>query len=746
MGAECPANHPVLRAASRSREADGRAAPRRAAPHAGAVHGVHRPDAPGRAQPVLDAPVRTCWARCALILASLMQLGLMAAIVGLPSVSPGAADLLRIARLDCAAGSALRGARNATAGRALRKVARRRTDGTEPAPSAVAGDGEEASTQQAALGTDAAQAALATLPLLLPSPPLPMVYTPSAPLLAPPSVTTASPPSEAALEDPLDNSSEFARASGLAPLATASVTPQSTAAAPPEPTSSTTPEATASNTPKATDSITPEATDSSTPKATDSTTPKATASTTPEATDSTTPKATALTTPKATDSTTPKATTSITPEATDSTTPKATDSTTPEATALTRPKFTAAALPEATTSITLEATASITPAARATSSPIPPSGGTGRAYSVPAAAGTLKQIGGGSSGLGLLTTHHNSQLLTGMQLDGQIDVDDMLLGVLVACAVLLVIALLGLVIACSRPHSCVRASASTLYFVASLPAWVALTFAIAVCFVFRTEAESLVRRYWMCLLLTEPKHMGGASSTAWQAASAVYQSITFVAALLTGCNALLLAGLYSASRVVGAGIVASQLLVVVNCGQLLVGGGLCAVAAGLHERSDGSVHADAALLALGVGVIAMSSLGLLASRLHVRCLLRLYSGCATLVTLGLLAFVVGLTMLGSKGIADSSFLAENWHYVREIYPLERKEFVSLLDRHLAKLKIAASILAFVQLLVVVASCILRRALMAPSKERATASERAGLIADDDDTEEDEDDEDGTQVV
>ena len=675
-----------------------------------------------------------------------MQLGLMAAIVGLPSVSPGAADLLRIARLDCAAGSALRGARNATAGRALRKVARRRTDGTEPAPSAVAGDGEEASTQQAALGTDAAQAALATLPLLLPSPPLPMVYTPSAPLLAPPSVTTASPPSEAALEDPLDNSSEFARASGLAPLATASVTPQSTAAAPPEPTSSTTPEATASNTPKATDSITPEATDSSTPKATDSTTPKATASTTPEATDSTTPKATALTTPKATDSTTPKATTSITPEATDSTTPKATDSTTPEATALTRPKFTAAALPEATTSITLEATASITPAARATSSPIPPSGGTGRAYSVPAAAGTLKQIGGGSSGLGLLTTHHNSQLLTGMQLDGQIDVDDMLLGVLVACAVLLVIALLGLVIACSRPHSCVRASASTLYFVASLPAWVALTFAIAVCFVFRTEAESLVRRYWMCLLLTEPKHMGGASSTAWQAASAVYQSITFVAALLTGCNALLLAGLYSASRVVGAGIVASQLLVVVNCGQLLVGGGLCAVAAGLHERSDGSVHADAALLALGVGVIAMSSLGLLASRLHVRCLLRLYSGCATLVTLGLLAFVVGLTMLGSKGIADSSFLAENWHYVREIYPLERKEFVSLLDRHLAKLKIAASILAFVQLLVVVASCILRRALMAPSKERATASERAGLIADDDDTEEDEDDEDGTQVV
>ena len=144
------------------------------------------------------------------------------------------------------------------------------------------------------------------------------------------------------------------------------------------------------------------------------------------------------------------------------------------------------------------------------------------------------------------------------------------------------------------------------------------------------------------LLLTEPAHLGGAAQTAWGAAAAVYKSITLVASLLLSANVLLLVGLYSASRVVGAGIVAASLLNVINLGQLLVGGGLCAVAAGLHARSEGGgggLHADTILLALGGGVAGVSILGLLASRLHSGCLLRLYGLCALLGVTCLAAFV-----------------------------------------------------------------------------------------------------------
>ena len=87
--------------------------------------------------------------------------------------------------------------------------------------------------------------------------------------------------------------------------------------------------------------------------------------------------------------------------------------------------------------------------------------------------------------------------------------DDLVLGVFIACCVLVVIALLGLAIACSRPYSCVRTAVCLLYYVTSLPAAVALGFAVTFCLAFRSEAEQIVRR-WLCLLLTEPQHMNGA--------------------------------------------------------------------------------------------------------------------------------------------------------------------------------------------------------------------------------------------
>ena len=106
------------------------------------------------------------------------------------------------------------------------------------------------------------------------------------------------------------------------------------------------------------------------------------------------------------------------------------------------------------------------------------------------------------AGVGLLTAGRDAggaaHLLSGLQLDGQLDMEDLLLGILIACCVLAFISLLGLVVACSQPRSCTRTAATTLYYVTTLPVWVALGFAVAFCFVFRAEAESLVRRYWLC--------------------------------------------------------------------------------------------------------------------------------------------------------------------------------------------------------------------------------------------------------
>ena len=130
-------------------------------------------------------------------------------------------------------------------------------------------------------------------------------------------------------------------------------------------------------------------------------------------------------------------------------------------------------------------------------------------------AGSATSASGGSagaiassSGLGLLTT--GAQPLSALQLEGQLDMGDLVLGVVIACCVLGVDAFLGLVIAATRRGSMLRATASALYFSISLPVAVALGFAVAYCFAFRTEAESLVQRYWLCLLLTEPGTHAGA--------------------------------------------------------------------------------------------------------------------------------------------------------------------------------------------------------------------------------------------
>ena len=81
------------------------------------------------------------------------------------------------------------------------------------------------------------------------------------------------------------------------------------------------------------------------------------------------------------------------------------------------------------------------------------------------------------------------------------------------------------------------------------------------------------------------------------------------------------------------------------------------------------------------------------------------------------------------------------HLVHDIYPITKDEFLKLLRRHWSKLLIASSLLATVHLLVLLATCALRRALSASTAAyyKATASERVGLM-------EGDDDDSGAQVI
>ena len=709
MSNQCPADHPAVMGAFRP------------APN-GLRHHVPRSNsksasAAGRSS--APSPAGRCCARCSLILVSMTQIALVLGIVGLPSVSPGATDLLRLARLDCSASSRSLSEQLAPAGNTSEWPL---GSSTPKATRLAVEDDSTTGTPSPALGVPRAgdasggigSASSAPTPGSAAVPmPEPMGGSPTEPTLASSVVSSVD---MGTRPDPESKAGSATTPSlGSEPDSTEVVAaPQAAAEAPLQ----------------LGGALLTAVAPASTPSLPTATQPYATG---------TSPSSPPLPPPDLalglTEHHMPAATSS-------SSTPSSTGST---------GKL---SLPRAPVKQPRSPGSSGRPGANDAKLAVPAGSSTSAATET-ASLGNLGNLPSGSppphpphpphpprppplfssSGLGLLTKSTAGgavQLLTNLQLDGQLDVDDMLLGILVACLALVVIAVFGLMITCSHPSSCARRLAATLYFVTSLPVVVALSFVVVYCFAFRAEAETLVRRYWLCLLLTEPTHKDGAAQTAWGAASAVYQSITLTASLLLACLGLLLAGVASAGHVIGWGVIAANLLNVINGGQLLVGGGLVAVAAGLHQRSDGSVHADVALLVLGTCVLLVSTIGLLGARLRSACLLRLYTLCSALVTLSLCVFVVGLGALGVQGLADSEFLAANWEYVRTVYPLSKEDFLRLLGRHWSKLMIATGLLTVVQLLVVTAAYVLRRAILPPRIERATASERAGLIADDDD--------------
>ena len=151
-----------------------------------------------------------------------------------------------------------------------------------------------------------------------------------------------------------------------------------------------------------------------------------------------------------------------------------------------------------------------------------------------------------------------------------VTVEDIVLGVNIAASVLGVTSLLGLGLACARRGGCAHNFFGGLYFVASIPVWVALGFVCAFALAFRDEAELLVGQYWNCLRTARTTD-AVAGGRAWEVAAAVYESITITAALLLGADLLLLLGLYAAGGLIGWSKVSANLLAAVNTSTAVIG-------------------------------------------------------------------------------------------------------------------------------------------------------------------------------
>ena len=309
----------------------------------------------------------------------------------------------------------------------------------------------------------------------------------------------------------------------------------------------------------------------------------------------------------------------------------------------------------------------------------------------------------------------------------------LLLGTWVVSGALCVLSLLGLLLAGSRRGGTLRGGTSCLYLVGWLPASAALGFVCVYAVTFRAELQD--RTATAANNCSQAELWDGAPRPAGDAAAAAQRGIEVVTALLLGSAPLLLLGVLCAGQVIGWRLVAQNLMLAVNCGTLLIGLGMQAVA-GAMRAASATVYADDALLALGGAVAVVSLLGLLstrASRLG-RCLLPLYMLCLGLIGLCLVALEV--SACGKGGVYTEAGLAsldaeldEHWVVMRDDLglSLSKADFVASLRHHRLVLAIAGGLLLIEVSLLLVAAWILHCLVSQPTAYVRAASEMTNLL-------------------
>ena len=309
----------------------------------------------------------------------------------------------------------------------------------------------------------------------------------------------------------------------------------------------------------------------------------------------------------------------------------------------------------------------------------------------------------------------------------------LLLGTWVVSGALCVLSLLGLLLAGSRRGGTLRGGTSCLYLVGWLPASAALGFVCVYAVTFRADLQD--RTAAAANNCSQAELWDGAPRPAGAAAAAAQRGIELVTALLLGSAPLLLLGVLCAGQIIGWRLVARNLMLTVNCGTLLIGLGMQAVA-GAMRAASATVYADDALLALGVAVAMVSLLGLLStrpSRLG-RCLLPLYMLCLGLIGLCLVALEV--SACGKGGVYTEAGLAsldaeldEHWVLMRDDLglTLSKADFVASLRHHRLVLAIAGGLLLIEVSLLLVAAWILHCLVSQPTAYVRAASEMTNLL-------------------
>ena len=309
----------------------------------------------------------------------------------------------------------------------------------------------------------------------------------------------------------------------------------------------------------------------------------------------------------------------------------------------------------------------------------------------------------------------------------------LLLGTWVVSGALCVLSLLGLLLAGSRHGGTLRGGTSCLYLVGWLPASAALGFVCVYLFTFRADLHE--RTAAAANNCSQAELWDGAPRPAGDAAAAAQRGMEVVTALLLGSAPLLLLGVLCAGQIIGWRLVARNLMLTVNCGTLLIGLGMQAVA-GAMRAASATVYADDALLALGGAVAMVSLLGLLSTRPSGlgRCLLPLYMLCLGLIGLCLVALEV--SACGQGGVYTQAGLAsldaeldEHWVLMRDDLGLtmSKADFVASLLHHRLVLAIAGGLLLIEVALLLVAAWILHCLVSQPTAYVRAASEMTNLL-------------------
>jgi len=227
---------------------------------------------------------------------------------------------------------------------------------------------------------------------------------------------------------------------------------------------------------------------------------------------------------------------------------------------------------------------------------------------------------------------------------------DAMLYILVGSAVMIVINLVGLVLAC-LPASRVRGMLMALYLCAGLPSFVFLVFVSVSAIALRDSAEDLVTTYWDCL-----KDL---SSTKATQIPHEFQEIHTAAACSLAATVLLLVGLLCACRVVGWRHLARHTVVIVSLFSALAGAATLAVGIVLKATSKvEDVFFDGSVMGLGGSTWLISLVGIAGARYESKCMLRTY----TFMLFALLCaiFTVAVYLVAHGTDALSAWFDERW--------------------------------------------------------------------------------------